>query len=768
MRSFYNNRYGCHSFDLNKDDKPIYDSESISNPNKSKYNITNDEANYFHTIKKKKITNPINMKFPTNFRNLGLSTAAYQIEGGRTEEGGGLCNWDTYMYSGNAALTVTGQYATEFYYGWKDDIDRLYMMGVKTFRFSISWARIFPNGEDSGKPNQGGIDFYRKVLERLIWRGITPVICLMHWDMPSGLTQKLVATRKNKPVMVGLSFKPKDRNEWYNNKINDNSSYDTLDNVFMKSWIYYCKAVFKEIIFYKEFYKKIYYISSINEITTIANNAYFMGQMAPGISFDRSQCDFGDWNSSYWALYNLIRMHAIAYHTYKEYINDNKQYNINDCPKFTADNTLLTLPLLKNPNNNIESDQKGYIQAIDWNVKIVFDPMINGEWSKSIYDFFYNGNQKGSIDSWRGSFPPGFKEPSPYSNPSYKVGFDNPEATCDIIAYHYYNSKTVEYNSDSLTSIMKGYKGGVDTNKGMQRFVTDPKYGPLIYSLWNIDGHYNQSSPIIYNSPLGPGTIPNSQGWTGFYPEGMGIAADLLYDLYGKPNNLDIIQSESGTAEAVAKRISIYDSVRDTIRVDFFSRSLNSLITSKACKDGKVTGCLFWSLCDNVEWMSGTAVPFGSYYCNFWGNGQYAIRNPKMSAGWFASSSFNKQVISYNDVKDNINIFTPPLNNAFGPSEFNKKPLNTLLLGNYLTTYKSSDFSDDLLNTNNELYSRFTISSVAANTNIPYVKVGEITYPLMQMGEATSNAGKIRPNQFRSYEGPMSVQYDYSDLQYTK
>ena len=97
MRSFYNNRYGCHSFDQKKDDihnehtnehtyEHTYDPDCISNPKQSKYNITTDEANYFHTIQKTSLTNSINPKFPKNFKHLGLSTAAYQIEGGRTEE----------------------------------------------------------------------------------------------------------------------------------------------------------------------------------------------------------------------------------------------------------------------------------------------------------------------------------------------------------------------------------------------------------------------------------------------------------------------------------------------------------------------------------------------------------------------------------------------------------------------------------------------------------------------------------------------------------
>ena len=87
---------------------------------KSVYNVTHSEKKYFTDIKCKNF-NSNGSSIPSDFL-LGLSTAAYQIEGGQGAGGKGLTNWDTYLFSGVANLSTSGQFATNFYYAWKDDI----------------------------------------------------------------------------------------------------------------------------------------------------------------------------------------------------------------------------------------------------------------------------------------------------------------------------------------------------------------------------------------------------------------------------------------------------------------------------------------------------------------------------------------------------------------------------------------------------------------------------------------------------------------------
>ena len=414
--------------------------ENFGKYSKNVYTVTKNEKKYFKHCKN--ILNYKNPKNDTQFDDnflLGFSSAPYQYEGGWTEGGRGLANWDTYMFSGLAPLTNTGQFTANFYDAWKDDIRRLKLMGVRAFRFGIAWSRIFPNGEDYGSPNQHGIDFYRKVLDELDCNGIRPVICLMHWDYPAALNTKLVTlrppgkerdyiTKNNKePNLVALSYRTGDKGV----KQNSDGTYNEddnvlLENVLMKSWEHYVKAVTEHLVipYQKRAKNKIAYISSINEITTIANNAYSMGEMAPGISVSRPQNFFGDWNSSYWAMYNLINMHRRAYDIITTRI---KTSRITTIP-VTADNTTLGGFTLGFKTSN---DEPAYDRAIDWILKMVFDPIIHGKWSESVEDFFdgkhfYINNGA----DWRGSFPP-----------TDKKAFYKPEMnTCDLIAYHIYNS----------------------------------------------------------------------------------------------------------------------------------------------------------------------------------------------------------------------------------------------------------------------------------------------------------------------------------------
>jgi beta-glucosidase len=119
----------------------------------------------------------------------GVSTAAYQIEGGHDVHGKGISIWDTFVSKkGTINLGQHGRDACEFYYRYKEDILLMKAMSIKDFRFSISWTRLLPMGK--GKFNQAGIDFYNKVIDFCLECGITPWITLYHWDLPQDLEDK--------------------------------------------------------------------------------------------------------------------------------------------------------------------------------------------------------------------------------------------------------------------------------------------------------------------------------------------------------------------------------------------------------------------------------------------------------------------------------------------------------------------------------------------------------------------------------------------------
>jgi len=123
--------------------------------------------------------------FPQGFL-WGAATAAYQIEGAVAEDGRGPSIWDTFSHQPGAVLCGdTGDIACDHYHRWESDLDLLVDLGVGSYRFSISWSRIFPTG--SGAINEAGLDFYDKLVDGLVARGIKPMVTLYHWDLPQAL-----------------------------------------------------------------------------------------------------------------------------------------------------------------------------------------------------------------------------------------------------------------------------------------------------------------------------------------------------------------------------------------------------------------------------------------------------------------------------------------------------------------------------------------------------------------------------------------------------
>ncbi len=116
----------------------------------------------------------------------GSASAAYQIEGGARQDGKGESIWDNYSkVPGNTFMDTTGDIAIDFYNKYEIDIELMKEMGLKAYRFSVSWPRIFPNGR--GEVNQAGIDFYHNIIDKMIEAGVTPVLTIYHWDLPQAL-----------------------------------------------------------------------------------------------------------------------------------------------------------------------------------------------------------------------------------------------------------------------------------------------------------------------------------------------------------------------------------------------------------------------------------------------------------------------------------------------------------------------------------------------------------------------------------------------------
>ena len=127
------------------------------------------------------------MGFPKNFV-WGAASSSYQTEGAWNEDGKGLSVWDAFCREeGKVVNGDTGDIACDSYHRFPEDVAMLKAMGLKAYRFSISWPRIYPYG--FGEINEKGFDFYDKLVDLLLENGIEPYLTLFHWELPLSLEQ---------------------------------------------------------------------------------------------------------------------------------------------------------------------------------------------------------------------------------------------------------------------------------------------------------------------------------------------------------------------------------------------------------------------------------------------------------------------------------------------------------------------------------------------------------------------------------------------------
>ena len=178
--------------------------------------------------------------FPEGFL-FGAATSSYQIEG-HGFGGAGSTHWDTFAATpGNVVRAEHGQVACDHYHRWEDDLDLLKAGNFDVYRFSTSWARVLPEGR--GTPNAEGLDFYDRLVDGLLERGLKPAVTLYHWELPSPLA---------------------DLGGWRNRDIAD--------------WF----AEFTEVIM-DRIGDRVWSAAPINEPWCVGWLSHFLGQHAPGL-----------------------------------------------------------------------------------------------------------------------------------------------------------------------------------------------------------------------------------------------------------------------------------------------------------------------------------------------------------------------------------------------------------------------------------------------------------------------------------------------------
>jgi hypothetical protein len=168
------------------------------NINNNRLHRTSFEGNQVN----KSRNNQSSFVFPENFI-WGAATSAYQIEGGASVGGRGISIWDKFcLESPDNCNGDTGNITDDHFHHWQEDIDLMHSLGLKAYRFSISWSRILPTGIAEGNEsgdyrysetkgiNYDGVQFYNRIINSLIAKGIEPFITLYHWDLPQSLQDK--------------------------------------------------------------------------------------------------------------------------------------------------------------------------------------------------------------------------------------------------------------------------------------------------------------------------------------------------------------------------------------------------------------------------------------------------------------------------------------------------------------------------------------------------------------------------------------------------
>jgi beta-glucosidase len=131
---------------------------------------------------------PMRLQFPDGFL-WGTATSSYQVEGAVNEDGRGPSIWDGFVRQpGRIADRSTGDVSADHYHRYQEDIALMKAMGAKTYRFSIAWSRLFPDGR--GTLNAKGLAFYDRLVDALLAAGIEPFPTLYHWDLPQALQDK--------------------------------------------------------------------------------------------------------------------------------------------------------------------------------------------------------------------------------------------------------------------------------------------------------------------------------------------------------------------------------------------------------------------------------------------------------------------------------------------------------------------------------------------------------------------------------------------------
>jgi len=236
-------------------------------------------------VREKKTTTPAGREFPKGFV-WGAATSAYQVEGSPLADGAGPSIWQRFAHTpGMMKNGDTGDVACDHYRRYRDDVALMKELGLKAYRFSISWSRVLPEG--TGRVNKAGLGFYERLVDALLQAGIEPVPTRYHWDLPAALD---------------------DRGGWLNRDI--------------AHWFAdYGRTMFRALD------DRVKMWSTLNEPWVVTDGGYLHGALAPG---HRNLFETPI------ASHNLLRSHAMAVQAYRAEDRHRVCLVVNIEPKYPA------------------------------------------------------------------------------------------------------------------------------------------------------------------------------------------------------------------------------------------------------------------------------------------------------------------------------------------------------------------------------------------------------------------------------------------------
>ncbi|MCX7708653.1 MAG: GH1 family beta-glucosidase [Clostridia bacterium] len=274
------------------------------------------------------------IEFPKNFL-WGAATASYQIEGACIADGKGESIWDRFSHTpGKIANGDTGDIACNHYHLYKNDVKLMKEIGLKGYRFSIAWPRIFPDGK--GNPNIKGMDFYKRLVDQLLENDIVPAVTLYHWDLP----QKL-----------------QDLGGWLNR--------DTTD--------YY--AEYAAYIF-KELGDQIPIWITHNEPWVVSHLGHAQGIHAPGLK---------DFKKALQAAHHLLLSHGKAVQIFR-------QSNLKGDIGIT-----FNMPYVY-PASDSAADKEAAARKFEYSMNWFTDPVLKGHYPERLYEWYKNKNILPELD----------------------------------------------------------------------------------------------------------------------------------------------------------------------------------------------------------------------------------------------------------------------------------------------------------------------------------------------------------------------------------